>query len=87
MDASMKTSSFIQTKIMDEDSEIESVTYADLDVSSWSVSRPHQQVDKIIAYEENGPSGKIPYYAVYRHGEVYCRIPAHMVTVSYKQRK
>jgi hypothetical protein len=81
----MNTSSFIQTRICDDDREIESVYYSGEDAGGWSTVQKGHLCEKIIAYNEPGPNGPMPFYAVYRNGEVYCRIPAYMVYVYYKE--
>lgn len=75
------------TKISDDDREIESIHFDDPDGSSFSVTQRHQEIEKIVAYEEIGPSGPMPYLAVFKRGEIYSRVPAYMVHIYYKQVK
>lgn len=39
--------------------------------------------DEIRAYAENGQCAPVPFFAVYRGGQIIARIPAHMVEVRY----
>lgn len=39
--------------------------------------------DEIRAYAENGQAAPVPFFAVYRDGQIYARVPAHMVEVRY----
>ena len=39
--------------------------------------------DEIRAYAENGQCAPVPFFAVYRDGQIIARIPAHMVEVHY----
>lgn len=83
----MRTSSFTQTRIYDDMREIESVYFPGDDASGFNTSVKAHEVEKIVAYNEVGPHGAMPFYAVYRNGEVFVRIPAYMVFVYYKEAK
>lgn len=74
-------------KITDDHREIDSIHFDDPDGNCFSTTSRHQEIDQIVAYDEDGPSGPIPYFAVYKRGEIYVRVPAYMVHVYYKQVK
>mgnify|MGYP000205648070 CR=1 FL=1 len=42
-------------------------------------------ITSIEAYEENGQMAPVPWIAVYKHGEIYERIPVQQVVVQYKE--
>jgi hypothetical protein len=51
----------------------------------WTASKDSMfRCDKILAYKEHGPGDFMPFFAVYRDGEIHARIPAWQVTVQYK---
>ena len=41
--------------------------------------------DEIRVYAENGQCAPVPFFAVYRDGQIYARVPAHLVEVRYSE--
>jgi hypothetical protein len=72
--------------ILDDTRKIESISYPDEDASGFWINASKlssSRCDEIRAYAENGQCAPVPFFAVYRDGQIYARIPAHMVEVRY----
>lgn len=73
------------TTILTDDREIDGIWYPGEDTAGYCVSSASHRCEKIVAYSENGHMAPIPFFAVYRDGEIFARIPANLVEVQYKK--
>lgn len=72
--------------ILDDPRKIDSIAYPDEDTGGFWVNASKlssSRCDEIRAYAENGQGAPVPFFAVYRDGQIYARVPAHMVEVRY----
>lgn len=61
------------------------IYYPGEDGGGWTTTPGYSfSCDKIVAYGENGQMAPVPFYAVYRGGEIIARVPAQMVEVQYR---
>src|SRR3972149_3807958 len=70
-----------ETNILSDNRPIGAIHYDDKDDSFFRVGVSN--ITKIQPYEECGEGGYAVWLAVYRNGEITCRIPAWKVTVEY----
>jgi len=64
---------------------INAIFYPGENAGGWTTSPGYSiSCDKIVAYAENGQMAPVPFYAVYRDGQIMARVPAQLVEVQYK---
>lgn len=72
--------------IPEDTRKIDSIWYPTEEAWGYSVTASAAsslRCEKIVAYAENGQMAPVPFFAVYRDGQIYARVPAHMVEVRY----
>lgn len=74
--------------ILDDARKIDSIWFPDNEDGPhgyWigASEKSSKKCDEIRAYAENGQCAPVPFFAVYRGGQIIARIPAHMVEVRY----
>lgn len=72
--------------IEDDKREILAIWYPGENAGGYTTNSkvgPTYHCDKIVAYGENGHMASIPFFAVFRNGGIYVRVPANLVEVTY----
>ncbi len=74
--------------ILDDTRKIDSIWFPDDEDGAsgyWIRAKRNSSkfCNEIRSYAENGQCAPIPFFAVYRDGQIYARVPAHMVEVRY----
>lgn len=67
------------SKITEDKREIQKIWYGESSFSSIG----YEGITKIIAYDEYGQGSFTPWLAVYQQDQILCRVPAHMVVITY----
>ncbi len=71
-------------RIMEDNRPIYGLSFEDDVKNGGFFVGPHDhEMEKIIPYEEYGDMAPVTWFAVYRGGEIFVRVPARMVVVHY----
>ena len=70
-------------KLIDDDRPIKYLEFNDSCESLFAITGPYKNCEKIVAYNELGIGSETPWIAVYRDGEILCRVPSYKVTITY----